>query len=454
MPSWRSRMEYLKAIYERYHKAPKEARGKILDEFCKVCGYNRKYAIRLLGGPAPECKDEKAHRRRLFRYSEKALTIMAALWRASGHLCAERLKEALPWWLPKARQRLGITPDIERELLTISPRQIENRLRRQKRELKKSIYGTTKPGALLKSMIPIRTSNWDIRLPGFLEIDTVAHCGDSLQGEFIWTLTATDIHTGWTERVAVMGKGKTGILDGVFDIKGVLPFRLRGIDSDNGEEFINYHLLDFCINSRPRIEFTRGRPNKKNDNPHVEQKNWTHVRQIFGWDRYDTPEALKAMNDLYGNDLRLFQNLFQPSFKLKEKIRVGSRLIRKYEKPKTPLQRVLESRKRDRHKTKQLKEATKELDPFELSESINRKLERIFKLASMRVGGENRVRARQEPARECPRSDDSTPRDIPASPRSSSPWRYWCFSKKTIRRRWMMRQLEQKNGNAQKQDAA
>lgn len=435
-------MEYLKAIHKRYRDATKSARGKILDEFCKVCGYNRKYAIRLLSKPEPECKDDKARRRRGFFYSERALSILESLWKASGHLCAERLKEALPWWLPKARERLGITPAVERELLAISPRQIENRLRRRKRDLKKYIYGTTKPGALLKSMIPIRTSNWDIRLPGYIELDTVAHCGDSLQGEFIYTLTATDIHTGWTERIAVMGKGKSRILDGIFDIRRALPFRLRGIDSDNGEEFINYHLLDFCLNSHPRIEFTRGRPNKKNDNPHVEQKNWTHVRQIFGWDRYDTEEALKAMNDLYAHDLRLFQNLFQPSFKLKEKKRVGSRLVRKHEKPKTPLQRVLESGTRDFAKAQRLKDATTELDPFELSESINRKLERIFKFASMRVGGVSSVQARKEQAQERPGTADPGVSHNQTSAQSRSPWRYWCFSKKTIRRRWIMRQLK------------
>ena len=180
MPSWRARMEYLKAIYERYHKAAKEARGKILDEFCKVCGYNRKYAIRLLSAPPSESKAPRP-RRRSFLYSEKTIWILEAIWRACGHLCSARLKEALPSWIPKGRQRLGITPEIEKELLSISARQIENRLKGKKRELKKRIYGTTRPGALLKSMIPIRTSNWDIRLPGFLEMDTVAHCGNSLE---------------------------------------------------------------------------------------------------------------------------------------------------------------------------------------------------------------------------------------------------------------------------------
>jgi len=437
-------MEYLKAIYDRYHKAAKTARSRILDEFCKVCGYNRKYAIRLLGAPPPDDETPPVRkRRRSFHYSDQSMRVLETIWKASGHLCSERLKEALPDWLPKARERLKIAPAIEKELLAISSRQIENRLRGKKRDIKKRIYGATRPGALLKSMIPIRTSNWDVRLPGYLEMDTVAHCGNSLSGNFVWTLDATDIQTGWTERVAVMGKGCAGILDGVFDIKNALPFRLRGIDSDNGEEFINYALLGFCLKSRPRIEFTRGRENKKNDNPHVEQKNWTHVRQIFGWDRHECQAALEAMNDLYGNELRLFQNLFQPSFKLKAKTRVGSKVVRKYDKPKTPLRRVLESGKYHRPKMKKLKELAKSLDPFELSETIDRKLERIYRMASQRVGGQNSVLADGKQASEPPRSDDSTSSDTATSSRSRSPWRYWQFSKKVIRRRLMMRKIEQ-----------
>ena len=434
-------MEYLKAIYWRYHKATKEVRGRILDEFCKVCGYNRKYAIRLLGvAPAEDSTPAVRKRRRSVRYSEQSVLVLERIWRASGHLCSERLKEALPYWLPKARERFKMTGAMEDELLSISARQIENRLRGKKRAIRKRIYGATRPGGLLKSMIPIRTSNWDIRLPGYLELDTVAHCGKSLSGDFIWTLDATDIQTGWTERVAVVGKGRAGILDGVFDIKNALPFRLRGIDSDNGEEFINYALLDFCTKSRPRIEFTRGRPGKKNDNPHVEQKNWTHVRQIFGWDRYERPEALNAMNDLYGHELRLFQNLFQPSFKLREKRRIGSKLVRKYDKPKTPLCRVLESGKYHRARMKDLKELAASLDPFELSEAIDRKLGQIFKMASQRVGGENSVGAKG-------REDAKHPGigDISAPPQSRSPWRYWQFSRKTIRRRRMMQKIERRS---------
>lgn len=383
MPSYQARMEYVKAVQQRYHDASKSDKGEILEEFCRVNGYNRKYAIRLLNGPAPA--KTVIHRRRQFRYSVVTLQVAEAIWKKSGFLCAERLKEAIALWLPFAKKRFSISPETEHQLLTISARQLDNRLRPKKRLWKKRFYSTTRPGSLLKHMIPIRTHNWNIKKAGFLEIDLVAHCGNSGEGTFINTLTAVDIQTGWVERAAVMGKGQAAVFNGLLDIKNALPFGLKGIDSDNGEEFINWHLFRFCRNSRPKIAFTRGRAYKKDDNAHVEQKNWTHVRQIFGWDRYDTDPASQVMNDLYEKELRWFQNLFQPSLKLKQKVRVGSKVIRRYEKAKTPLQRVLESGTYDRAKVEKLKELQATLNPFELSETIDRKLEAIVKIASERI---------------------------------------------------------------------
>lgn len=379
--SLKFKMEYLRSIYDRYQKASKEQKGQIVEEFCKVCKYHRKHAIRLLNAPKPENKT-KVTRQRCPRYGIQVIQILEAIWKASGYLCSQRLKEALPIWIPFARKRFDVTPKMENQLISISPRQIDNRLREKKRSLKRRIYHTTRPGSLLKSMIPIRTHSWNIRLPGFLELDLVAHCGNSLAGSFLYTLNATDILTGWTERVAVMGKGQDGVLKAIQRIKDSLPCRLRGIDSDNGEEFINYHLLHFCIRSKPRIQFTRSRPYKKDDNAHIEQKNWTHVRQIFGWQRYDTESAQSAMNDLYIHELRLFQNLFQPSMKLLRKTRVGSRLIRKYDAPKTPFQRLLTSHKGHRAKVKELKSLLQSIDPFELSQRIDHLLSKIYPMAS------------------------------------------------------------------------
>lgn len=428
MPNLKWKMEYLQQAYQRYHKAIKRQKAVILDEFMANCSYkNRKYAIRILNASPSEKRESSRKHPGHVLYQSKTIDIAEAIWKASGYLCGARLKEAIPLWLPSARKRFHATPQIEKELRSISSRQLDNRLAERKKQFKKRIYKVTRPGYLLKAMIPIRTSNWDIKLPGYMEIDLVAHCGSSNEGQYIHTLNATDIQTGWVERVAVMGKGKTGILNGVFDIKHNLPVRLRGIDSDNGDEFINYQLLDFCKKSRPPITFTRGRAYKKNDNAYIEQKNRTHVRQIFGWDRYETQEALEAMNDLYDHELRVFQNLFQPSMKLREKTQVGSKWIRKYDQPTTPFQRVMESGKYNKVKVKKLKELLKSLDPFELSKAVDQKLEKIFAMASERIRAQKGFEAIQQQALK----------------KLNSSWRKFRFSRRYARQHKIMCRLKQ-----------
>ena len=381
MPNYTARMQYLQSIYGRYHKASKEDKGRILDEFCKVCQYHRKHALRLLHRPLPRSNPPRLLRRRAFIYSPVVLQAARMIWKASGYLCGQRLKEAIPQWLPALEKRLPLSAQTRQALLTISARQLDARLKPYKLALKRRFYSATRHGRLLKSMIPIRTFNADIKIPGFLEIDLVAHCGGSLEGNFLWTLTATDIQTGWTDRFAVLGKGETGVFDGLQHIRHRLPFRLRGIDSDNGEEFINYHLLSFCRGARPQIAFTRSRPNKKNDNPHVEQKNFTHVRTFLGTQRWESPEARDFLNDLYAKELLWLQNLFQPSTKLKTKVHIGSKIHRRYDRAQTPLDRLLTSRSFDRAKIKALQELRATLDPFALSETIDQKLAHLHTLA-------------------------------------------------------------------------
>lgn len=372
-------MNYLKSIYQRYHKSIRQAKKKILDEFCNVCNYNRKYAIWLLNNPLKE-KKFKSTRKRIFIYSQETISILESIWEASGYLWSQRLKAALPLWLPWAKQKFNITPKIEKQLISISSAQIDRRLRNKKNRKKKKIYGTTRPGTLLKHNIQIKTDNWDVNTPGFMEIDTVSHSGPSAEGDFILSLNCTDIHTTWTETRAVMGKGQILTLDAIEDIKSSLPFILRGIDSDNGSEFINHHLKRFCDNNK--IQFTRSRPYKKDDNAHIEQKNWTHVRKIFGYVRYDTKFVLNLMNDLYRNELCWFQNFFQPSVKLLEKIHIGSKLKRVYDKPITPLQRVCKCKNVNPVKIAELKKLSLSLNPFELSITIDKKLSKIYDAAS------------------------------------------------------------------------
>ena len=381
--SGKSRWDYLKAIYSRYKKVSKPLRARILDEFCQVCGYNRKYAIRLLNGPAPQKPEGKTSQGRRPTYGTKVILSLSAIWEAAGYPCSARLKALLPLWLPWAIKRLAISDPVQKQLLLISPATIDRRLKAKKRQLKKRLYGRTKPGTLLKHHIPIKTDSWDVKTPGFTETDLVSHSGNSEKGEFIHSLNVTDIHTTWVETRAVMGKGQAGVLDAMKQIEQALPFKLLGIDSDNGSEFINYHLKAFC--DQKQIQFTRGRPYKKDDNAHIEQKNWTHVRKILGYLRYDSPQALDAINDLYLHELRILQNLFLPSMKLSEKVRVGSKLKRRYDKPLTPLERLFTCPQADRAKLQELKKLREASDPFALAKTIEQKLQRIYQLANQRV---------------------------------------------------------------------
>ena len=370
----------LKVFHERYARAERAARSQVLDEFCRATRYHRKYAIVLLNQPWDEIKTPGV-RRRGPTYSAQTIRVLYQIWKAGGYPWSQRLKALLPLWLPWARGHVfGLTDQVEEELQQISARQIDRRLRDKKRTLKRRLYGRTKPGTLLKHHIPIKTDQWDVTEPGFTEIDLVSHSGDCASGEFVYSLNLTDIYSGWGETRAVMGRGETGVVEALEALRGQLPFALRGIDSDNGTEFINGHLYRYCQDRR--IQFTRGRPYKKDDNAHIEQKNWTQVRKIFGYDRYDTPDVLQAMNDLYQHELRLMMNWFQPSVKLAGKVRVGARLRRRYDTAQTPLDRLV-AFYHDQplpQPVQALLTLRAELDPFDLAAVVERKLESIERL--------------------------------------------------------------------------
>lgn len=378
----KGRWEYLRAIYERYRKAGRREKKVILNEFCANSGYNRKYAIRLLNGPRPEMPRNEPRRGRGVSYSQEVVALLMAIWEAAGYPWSVRLKALLPLWMPWIRKRYRLQPEMERQLLQMSARQMDRRLKRYKTKLRRRIYGRTKPGYLLKHHIPVKTDRWDVTTPGFTEVDLVSHSGNSASGEFAHTLNVTDIHTTWTESRAVLGRGEEAVQRALNEIAGVLPFALLGVDSDNGSEFINWHLKNWC--ERKQIQLTRGRPYKKDDNAHIEQKNWTHVRKLLGWDRYDTHEAVAAINDLYGHELRLWLNLYLPSVKLLRKVRVGSKVRRVYDGPRTPFERVKTCPQADRERVARLEELRKSLDPFQLGKIIERKLARISRLTNRR----------------------------------------------------------------------
>ncbi|MGB8952010.1 MAG: hypothetical protein WCC06_05010 [Candidatus Aminicenantales bacterium] len=392
----KSRKAYMDAISERYHKASKESKTRILSELCEVCGYNRKYAIwkinhwRASQGEALPRK----RRRRKKTYLGEVMKIVEKVWEKADYPWSVRLKEILRLWLPWIRERFDVTSAQEKKLLAISPSTIDRHLRQKKRRLRRRIYGRTKPGTLLRHQIEVRCEHWDVKRSGYLELDLVSHSGECAEGEFVYTLNLTDIASTWDESRAVMGKGEEGILQALKEISEALPFPVLGIDSDNGSEFINWHLKSYCDGRR--IQFTRSRPYKKDDNAHIEQKNWTHVRKLIGWDRYDSPQALAAMNDLYAHELRLYMNLFQPSVKLVQVIRKGSRRIRRYDKPRTPLDRLLELKTSDPHKIAELCALRKRTNPFELAERIQQKLETIWSLRHLRPRSSRMKRADED----------------------------------------------------------
>jgi len=383
--SHRSRWEYFRAIYARYRQVDRKQKQVILNEFCANTGYHRKYAIRRLNGPPPgRAQPGRVRRRsRSPSYGSAVVSVLQAVWEAAGYPWSVRLKALVPLWMPWVKKRFRVSAEVERQLLAISARQIDRRLRERKHRLQRRRYGGTRPGALLKHQIPVKTEAWDVRVPGFTEVDLVSHSGPRATGEFAYSLNLTDLHTTWTETRAVLGKGESAVVAAFQDLQAALPFRLLGIDSDNGSEFINRHLARWCW--QRDIQFTRSRPYKKDDNAHVEQKNWTHVRKLLAWDRYGTPQAVEAINDLYRNELRLWMNLFQPSVKLLQKIRVGSKLRRQYGPAQTPLDRVLASEVIDPQRAAELRALRQRLDPFELGRTIDRKLDRIYALADRRL---------------------------------------------------------------------
>jgi hypothetical protein len=232
----------------------------------------------------------------------------------------------------------------------------------------------------LRKQIPIKTSQWDEFHPGFLEADTVAHCGDSTAGMYVNTIDFVDIATGWTEQRAVWGKGEAGVLEQIKDIEQKLPFPLLGFDCDNGGEFLNYHLHRHFTERKNPVQFTRSRAYHKDDNAHIEQKNWTHVRQWLGYDRLSNPDIVPLLNNLYTNEWRFFHNFFCPSVKLISKKRIGSKTIKQHDSPKTPYQRIMESSHIKESVKSSLTKQLEKLNPFLLRKIIDKKLKKIFSI--------------------------------------------------------------------------
>ena len=383
--------EVVEIMAYRYHQGKKVDKIRILNELCDIYGYNRKYLIQVLNFKTGKKYIRKGPK---FKYLKKGLLPpLTSIWLATGQMCSKKLKAAMPEWLPfydESKQPLNDA--IKAQLLSLSSATIDRLLKPQKVKYKRHGLSGTRPGTLLKNQIPIKTDHWDVTQAGFMEADTVAHCGNSLAGSFAWSVTMTDIHTGWTEIRATWNKGASGVVTQINDIEVSLPFAILGFDCDNGSEFLNHHLIRYFAENRSLpVQFTRSRPYRKNDNAHVEQKNWTHVRHLFGYDRFDDPILINLMNDLYKNEWSLYQNHFVPVMKLIDKTKVNSKYRRKYDKPKTPYQRILESPEIIEETKDKLRQMHANLNPFTLKKEIEKKLHEIFKYVTVNKNARTKI---------------------------------------------------------------
>jgi hypothetical protein len=378
-----SKHELVMALRERYWAASRGERSQILDTVVEATGYHRKYALTLLRhGVRP--KRPTLHRvGRPLTYGPPVIAALQVAAEATGWICGKRLAPFLPELVPalEREKAVQLTEEDRTALLQLSAATIDRRLARARREAKPFGLGTTKPGSLLKQQIPIKTyTPWNEQEPGFCEIDLVAHCGTTTAGTYVNTLTVTDVATGWTEVVAVANKDQESVRVALEAARGRLPFPLKGIDSDNGSEFLNGHLLRYC--RREHLTFTRCRPYHKDDQAHVEQKNWNIVRQLIGYDRFEGDEICAQLNQIYGI-LHVYVNGYLPVMKLVRRERVGAKVSKRYDQAKTPYRRAQEAAVVAPVQQTTFEAALAEQGPLVLRRRIERELDRLWRMADV-----------------------------------------------------------------------
>jgi hypothetical protein len=377
MMSQRSKKEYLETIQPRYKKSTKAEKQQILDEFVNTTGYHRKYAIRVLNKWVRRKLSKKPGPKKI--YQGEVVVALEQIWEICGRICSKRLHPFLPEMVRvlERNNNLQLSTQVKALLLSMSRSSIDRCLRSAHQEHPHGL-STTKPGTLLKKSIPVRTyTPWDEERPGFLEIDTVAHCGQSIAGQFVNTLTCLDISTGWVECLAVLTRNQQTVFEAIKTMRERLPFALLGIDSDNGSEFINDLLFQYC--QIQEITFTRSRPYRKNDQAHVEQKNWSIVRRLIGYDRFETEAECKLLQSIY-EDLRLYSNFFQPVLKLVAKETVDKKIIKRYDTAATPYQRILASKDIPLAAKAHLTNLYVQLNPVKLRTSIDQQVGQLWKI--------------------------------------------------------------------------
>lgn len=367
-----ARRQYLIAIQERYKKATRKQKSVILTEFCEVCGYNRKYAILILKRD-PNKSVKKSKPGRPAKYDEAFGKSLKEVWENTGRICSKKLKAAIPIWI----KFFEFSEHHENLLLQIGSSSID-RVLKPYRELRG--MSATRP-SLFRHRVPIELISGYVSEPGHMEADTVAHCGNSLQGDFINTLTVTDLATGWTENRALWGKTGSAVIAAMKDIEETLPFYMKGFASDNGSEFLNQEMENYLLERKRKVKWTRRRPYKKNDAAHVEQKNWTHVRELFAYDRFDNIHLRNQMDVIYKHYWNVLQNFFIPVFKLYSKERVGGKIKKVYDNPQSPYQRLITGGYIEEMQAYNLKKRMETLNPVTLKKELEKKLQEFWETA-------------------------------------------------------------------------
>jgi hypothetical protein len=387
----------LRDLRKRYSQATKKEKTKLLDEFCRNFGYNRKHAVTILSSKEPDISKSTSYKKRgpKPKYKpDEIVPVLKEIWFASDQACSKKLESLIPYWLPHYESLYGpLEPDLRSKVLSIKSATIDRILKATKTRTPGKGKCGTKPGSILKQQIPIHDNYWNENEPGFLEADTVAHCGTSLAGDFVWSLTMTDIFSGWTELRATWNKGSTGVIEQIKNIEEKLPFKIKGFDCDNGTEFLNWYLIRYFTDrtDEDKVKFTRSRPYRKNDNAHVEQKNWSCVRQVLGYDRIENKEAVDLINDIYINEWSLLINYFIPTMKLEKKSRIGAKIKKTYSKPITPYERLLNCPQISDDMKAELTARYNLLNPFELKQSMENKLKQLFELIKITDNVRHRI---------------------------------------------------------------
>ena len=401
MMNMQSRNQYLLELRIEYLKTKsKKKRGGLLNEACKRTQLSRKYLMDKLKPKSNLDKDKSQRKKRAQYYDSSIKSALVRMWQIFDRPCGQRLKTSLETETDKLRilGELKCSNSVADKLKRMGSATIDRKLKHQKEveKIQRKYHRAIHP--LLHQKIPVKVfAEQDRTVLGNIQIDLVEHCGASAAGEFVNTLTTTDISSGWTEQESVMGKGQKNTKDGIARARERSPFLWREIHSDGGTEFINAHLFNYA--AEIGLAFSRSRAYKKNDNCLVEQKNYTHVRRLVGYLRYDRVQEQNMLNDLYRNELRLYKNFFQPVIKLILKERVESKICRKYDKPRTPFQRLLESPEISEIKKQELRGIYQSLNPAHLKRQIDRKLDMLYefykqKNNSQKVDEKKKVRVR------------------------------------------------------------